>query len=380
MKSIKCSWSNLKFAVIGLAFAGAVAANAQSVSSGNNSSGNWAVQVDATATGLVGNNQAFQGASDKIDATMDRAFVAVKVTSPDGKVQFSGIIDAGVLARDNLAQGKSPDHMIEELLATVKANDMLSISAGIKSIGLGAGLEYRGDRANIPLLSDQASMTQLKQRLAVEFGLTFETGTTMQIAIFDGTEQSAISKTGSFQASDIVDINMDANRLVDSASAALSIQQKLGKVLGNDVKIMGSYAKINDRLAKGTSEDRIALAAQIERQVGNWTLAALYQFAKVYGDKDLNSHLLEATAKNKQLTIFGRLERTEQSTPASKEKVTSASVGASYRITKEESKVALDPFAMLVVKDSKSRTEADVGFYLGVKASGSHKFEQKKSE
>lgn len=348
-------------------------AMAQELSTTKDSSGSWKIDLGASANVMVGSGRALSDDLNGMDVAVDRPFLLIKITSPNGKVEFEGVFNTqALIARENTLNGAIPDHVIQELKAKIQLNPMLSLKAGLGSVGFGSGLEERGPRSVIPLLSEQSRYSQIKERLMAELGLTLETGTTIQVAVFDGTEQSAINSANDIRGSDFINLGDGVSRLNDSASLAVSMQQNLGKILGVDVKVSGSYAHIRQFNKEGYlqvktgdyDQDRMALAIALQKQLGSWTIGALYQFVKVFGAADVRSHLAEVTAKYERVTLFARFEHMEE-TAATTTKTKSASAGVSF-LAYASSIFSIEPFAVFTARQVNGG-DTDWGAYLGAK-------------
>ena len=340
-------------------------AMAQELSTTKDSSGSWKIDLGASANVMVGSGRALSDDLNGMDVAVDRPFLLIKITSPNGKVEFEGVFNTqALIARENTINGAIPDHVIQELKAKIQLNPMLSLKAGLGSVGFGSGLEERGPRSVIPLLSEQSRYSQIKERLMAELGLTLETGTSIQVAVFDGTEQSAINSANDIRGSDFINLGDGVSHLNDSASLAVSMQQNLGKILGVDVKVSGSYAHIRQINAGADDQDRMALAIALQKQLGSWTIGALYQFVKVFGAVDVRSHLAEVTAKYERLTLFARFEHMEE-TAATTTKTRSASAGGSV-LAYASSVFSIEPFAVFTARQVNGG-DTDWGAYLGAK-------------
>jgi len=361
----------LKHLLLGLLLAATSVKAQELVAQKANNSGSWKIDINGQANVLVGSNK-INGGLDGVDVAVDRPFIIIRVTSPNGKIEFEGVFNTqALLAREHGIDGVIPEHVVQELKAKMQINPMLSVSAGYGSVEVGAGLQNRGPRDVNPLISEQARYIEIRDRLMAEVGITLQTGTTIQLAVFGGRQADPVNPDGGIRGSDFINLR-SADSLVDSVSMAATVKQHFANVFGFDVNIIGSYAMIRSPQAGLDDEHRMALALQIQRDIGKWTLGAMYQFVKVWGSTDVVSHLVEVTAKHGKLTLFARFDSTTESTNAGENRTREVQVGASY-LAYKNSLFSVEPFAVFSAK-KRNGEDVDWGAYLGVKVGFGYRF------
>ena len=341
----------------------------------NTDVGGWAVKFDASGKFVAVDRSAIKGGNSDWSSYLSRPVMAILVTSPSGAIQFEGVFDLESLtARDLNMNGSAEkgtnvdntalNHIIQELTVKYQATENVYLKAGLGTPTFGVGRSDRGDRDVFSTRPLQAQYAELRERLFAEVGVELGSGTTMHVAVFDGTQQAAIDPNGKFKANDFADIDLNAGRLQDSASVAATLEQKLGNT---GLTAVVSYAHIRELTAGANDQDRIAMGLKGQWALQNWTISALYQFTKVFDQVNLQSHLAEVQARNGKLALYLRGEYTEQQAGAGISKTKAATAGISYELVKTEN-MTLSPFVELLASKTDGQ-DVNLGVAAGVSAS-----------
>jgi hypothetical protein len=333
----------------------------------------WAITVDANAN-LVGGNlgliQRDNPATDDWKGYLDKPIMAIKVQSPNGVITFEGVFDLELLARRHTNMNDSADkyssldgtparHIIQELTAKYAASENLYVKAGLGTVNFME--RERNLFATRPLQSNQ----EIRERLFAEVGYTLqETGTTVIVSIFDGTEQRATDLMGSLSLEDFMDIPDLSNRADNSASFSGRLVQKLGNT-GLEASV--GFAHINNIDNAGNDQQRLSIGVRGEYEVADWVVSGLVQFVKTFDQVDLSSIVAEVSASNGKVTAYLRGELAEAATgAATKEDVKRATVGLQYALVNTRN-LAVSPFVELLLEDRDSYSDTNIGLILGMK-------------
>lgn len=332
----------------------------------------WSIDLGASAnvtSGGPGLIRDSSGVGNDYKVYLDRPVVSMRVTSPSGKVEFFGVFNLETLARRHANMNDASDkyssfdghqarHIIENLTATVKASDNLFVTGGLGTVAI-----MQPSGTLVAQNSMQDELFQLRERLFVEVAYVLDNGTSVQMSIFDGTQQKAVDLAGSFGIDDFANFEkMSGSRLADSASFGVKVDQPLG-----DTGIYASlgYALVRNRMNTGGSDHMVSLGLDAAYELGEWLVYGLVQFVHVFGEgQNLNSVLAEVAAEKGKFTGYAQVEYTEVPTSStSNDNVLRATLGARYKIV-ETKNITVSPFAEFYVADSQARG-TDVGFILG---------------
>lgn len=356
----------------------AVDANSPSTASG------WAISVDASATvlgvnpGNLGNNG---GAADETDFYVDKPIMAVKVTSPNGVIEFEGIFDLETITRRHLNLNEDGDkyssldgtparHILQELTAKYAASESLYVKAGLGTVN------YMEKERNTFATRPLQNASQLRERLFAEVGYTLDqSGTQVMVSIFDGTEQKAVDLMDDFSIRDFAEIQDLNDRADSSVSFAARVSQKLGNS-GLEASI--GYARINNRTNTGDSQDRVAVSLKGQYMVSNWALTGLVQFVQTFDDIDLSSTVAEVTASNGKLTAYVRGEWA-QTSANSDDDVLRGTAGIEYTLV-DSAAAKISPFLEILAEDRAGDDNGNYGMLAGIRISGGTTQIRSKSE
>jgi hypothetical protein len=332
----------------------------------------WSLDINASINS-VGRNQLRlrNGASRdySFKVYLDRPIVSMRVTSPSGRVEFFGVFNLETLARryvnshiesdeDSIFDGQQVHHIIENLTATVKAADNLFVSGGLGTVAI---MQPSGKLVSQNSLQDEVH--QLRERLFVEVAYVLDNGTSVQMSVFDGTQQRAVDLANSFGIKDFASFEkMSGSRLVDSASVGIKLDQPLGNT---GIHASLGYALVRNRMNRGGEDHMVSLGLDATYELGEWLFYGLVQFVHVFGEfQNLSSVLSEISAQKGKFTGYAQVEYTEvPSSSSSNENVLRATLGARYTLV-ETKNMKLSPLAEIYVQDSKARG-TDLGLILG---------------
>lgn len=356
-----------------LAFAGFAsqsdAASIQATEANTDSA--WAISVDASANviganpGLINNDG---GAADDYDYYVDKPIMAIKVTSPNGVIEFEGVFDLETVTRRHLNLNEDGDkyssidgtparHIIQELTAKYAASESLYVKAGLGTIGFME--KERNTFATRPLQNS----AQLRERLFAEVGYELQdSGTKVMVSIFDGTEQKAVDLMDDFSIRDFAEIQDLDDRADDSLSFAARVEQQLGNT-GLTAAI--GYAQINNIDNAGNDQQRVALSLKGQYMLSNWAVSGLVQFVQTFDQVDLSSTVAEVAASNGKLTAYIRGEWAE-TTANSADDVLRGTLGVQYDLV-DNSSVRISPFLELLAEDREGDDNVNMGLLAGVK-------------
>ncbi len=324
----------------------------------------WVVEGTASAN-IVGGNAGLlndgSGSADDYDVYLDKPVVSMRVTSPTGKVEFFGVFNLDVLARRHLNMnesskkgqaydGREVRHIIENLTATVQAQENMYVTGGIGTV---AFLQTQGNV--VSRISAQDENFQLRERLFAEVAYVTDNGTTIQMSIFDGAKQKVLDSKDSFGLGDLYD---PQKYKADSISGAI----KVDYALSTDVHLTAGYAYVRNANYDGNNEQMVSVGVDAAYELGDWMVAGLVQLVHVFGDDSRTSVLGEIAGEKGKHTIYGQAEYTELNKGGD---TTRGTLGYKYKLVDGES-VKISPFAELFVESRSDQDEANVGFFTGV--------------
>ncbi len=365
-------WSATAF----LALAGiAGAANAASIeTSQNKTTSAWAISVDASATVVGSNSGAIindGGAADETDYFVDKPIMAVKVTSPNGVIEFEGVFDLETITRRNInlngsdekyssLDGTPARHILQELTAKYAASESLYVKAGLGTV---AYMEKeRSTFATRPLQNS----SQIRERLFAEVGYVLkDSGTKVMVSIFDGTEQKAVDLMDDFSIRDFAQIQDLNDRSATSASLAARVEQAIGKT-GLTAGV--GFAQINNYDNAGSDQQRLALSLKAQYMVSSWAVTGLVQFVQTFDAVDLRSTVAEVTASNGKLTAYLRGEWAETSENSADDEYR-ATLGVQYDLV-DSAAAKISPFVELLAEDREGDNNMNLGALAGIRITG----------
>jgi hypothetical protein len=369
-------WKQMRKATAALALLGLVATSQSQAASieatDAQAASGWAISVDARANYVGGN----LGLIDREDAALDswkqyldKPIMAIKVQSPNGVVTFEGVFDLDILARRHTNMNDAADkyssldasparHIIQELTAKFAATENLYVKAGLGQVNF---MERERDLfATRPLQSNQ----ELRERLFAEVGYTLEeTGTSIMVSIFDGTEQRAVDVMGSLSRNDFIDIERLDDRHSTSASFAGRLVQQLGNT-GLEASV--GFAHINNIDNQGNDQQRLAIGLSGQYEVADWVIGGLIQFVRTFDQVYLSSTVAEVSASNGRLTAYLRGELAEVQAGSSTELAKLGTVGVQYDLV-DTRYITASPFVELLVESRPSYDNMNIGLLMGVK-------------
>jgi hypothetical protein len=209
----------------------------------------------------------------------------------------------------------------------------------------------------------QDEVHQLRERLFVEVAYVLDNGTSVQMSVFDGTQQRAVDLANSFGIKDFASFEkMSGSRLVDSASVGIKLDRPLGNT---GIHASLGYALVRNRMNRGGEDHMVSLGLDATYELGEWLVYGLVQFVHVFGElQNLSSVLSEISAQKGKFTGYAQVEYTEvPSSSSSNDNVLRATLGARYTLV-DTKNMTLSPFAEIYVQDSKARG-TDLGLILG---------------
>ncbi len=349
----------------------------------------WSAEFAASANAVSGNQSLLKNGSGRDNAYkvyLDRPVVSLRLTSPTGKIEFFGLFNLEALVQRNVNMNSSSDrnssfdghstgHVIENLAATIKASEKLFITAGVGTV---AFMQPAGSVVSQSSLQDEVH--QLSERLFIETAHVLENGTTVQMSIFDGTEQKAVELTRSFGVKDFFDFGkLSGDRVSDSVSGAVKIDKPLGD---SGVHAFAAYALVRNPQGTGAENHMVSLGLDATYELGEWVVYGLLQFVQVWGEEKLSSVMTEVVAEKGKLSTYVQGEYTQLPSTSSTRKVgvVRATLGVKYKAIQNDN-LTLSPFAEIYA-ENRGDSKSDVGLIFGstIEFGAQTNFGKRKSE